>query len=110
MPEQAVSDQKVNVSKLHVNALVGESNVFAIWTILITGPGYCESESLPQPEFHDKLIGNVSHKVWVTLGNEKFELPTAFLNLDEGRERVAKLVLNRLRGRAMKGKQKESVS
>lgn len=37
------------------------------------------------------------YKVWIIMGSEKLELPVTFSNIDEGRERLAKQVLGRLR-------------
>jgi hypothetical protein len=41
--------------------------------------------------------GKKGYKVWVISGAERLELPATFTNINEGRERVAKQVLGRLR-------------
>jgi hypothetical protein len=37
------------------------------------------------------------YKVWVVLGKERLELPTKFEKEEEGRRKVARLVLQRLK-------------
>jgi len=37
------------------------------------------------------------YKVWVVLGQERLELPTAYAKVEEGEEKVARKVLQRLR-------------
>lgn len=53
------------------------------------------------PEFGSKLKhddeGNGTFSVWIVLGNERMELPNTFNTENEGRERVARQVLKRLR-------------
>jgi len=69
---------------------------------------YCGKEGVALPQFHQKAItddkGKVSHKVWVIMGNEKLELPVTFATVIEGRERVAKQVLGRLRSKGKSNK------
>lgn len=66
--------------------------------------GYCENEGLPWPEFGSKQMKNERgegvFKVWIVMGKERLELPLAFLSENEGRQRVAKQVLQRLRSRS----------
>jgi len=61
----------------------------------------CTKQGAPQPQFHQKPVtddsGKITHKVWIIMGNEKLELPVTFTTVGEGRERVAKQVLGRLR-------------
>ena len=68
--------------------------------------GYCRSKSLSDPEFVSKLTfddgdqaGTSKFKVWVVLGKERLELPISYANEAEGRERAARLVLQRLRAK-----------
>jgi hypothetical protein len=43
----------------------------------------------------------VLYKVWVTLGSERLELPTAYAGVYEGEEKMARKVLRHLRSRDM---------
>ncbi|KAL5514022.1 hypothetical protein ACEPAG_2783 [Sanghuangporus baumii] len=67
---------------------------------------YCESESLSSPEFGSKQVknerGEEEFKVWIVMGKERLELPVTFTSENEGRQRVAKQVLQRLRSQAAK--------
>ncbi|KAL5501067.1 hypothetical protein ACEPAH_9454 [Sanghuangporus vaninii] len=67
---------------------------------------YCESESLSSPEFGSKQVknerGEEEFKVWIVMGKERLELPVTFTSENEGRQRVAKQVLQRLRSQAVK--------
>ena len=74
------------------------------WTSL----GYCELQSLSSPEFGAKQVknnrGEDTYKVWVVMGKERLELPVTFSSENEGRQRVAKQVLQRLKCQAGKSK------
>ncbi|EGN97416.1 hypothetical protein SERLA73DRAFT_75102 [Serpula lacrymans var. lacrymans S7.3] len=67
---------------------------------------FCNKEETRSPQYYNEEIvdekGTTGYKVWMILGKERFELPTTFKTFDEGRERVAKQVLARLRSK--KGK------
>jgi hypothetical protein len=47
------------------------------------------------------------YKVWVVLGQERLELPTAYGKVEEGEEKVARKVLQRLRAQDV-GKAKKA--
>ncbi|KAI5121538.1 hypothetical protein M0805_002598 [Coniferiporia weirii] len=65
---------------------------------------YCGSEGIAWPEFGSMQMKNEHgedvFKVWIIMGKERLELPGAFLTENEGRQRVAKQVLQRLRSQA----------
>ncbi|KAH9849147.1 hypothetical protein C2E23DRAFT_888535 [Lenzites betulinus] len=63
---------------------------------------HCRSASLPAPQFCSETLkgehgGELQHKVWVIIGNMRFELPVTFTSLSLGQEKVAKKVLDQLR-------------
>lgn len=65
---------------------------------------FCKANGHPRPRFlHASLEeGAVDpaaprYKVWVVLGQERLELPTVYFKVEEGEEKVAKKVLQRLR-------------
>lgn len=60
---------------------------------------YCNARpELPRPVFHDKMVDSTHHKVWLIMGPEQFELQMTFRTIWEGRQRLSKKVLERLRG------------
>ncbi|KAH9984915.1 hypothetical protein BJV77DRAFT_1086925 [Russula vinacea] len=65
---------------------------------------YCTVHGHPRPQFFDALDDSggaaaVRHKVWVVLGSERLELPTAYPGVHEGEEKMARKVLRHLRSR-----------
>ena len=65
---------------------------------------YCTVHGHPRPQFFDALDDSggaaaVRHKVWVVLGSERLELPTAYPGVHEGEEKMARKVLRLLRSR-----------
>lgn len=67
---------------------------------------YCADEHLPRPEYSHKIVnenGRDMFKVWVVLGKEKLELPTVFHSVNEGKQRLAKQVLQRLKSQSKTG-------
>ncbi|EJD00364.1 uncharacterized protein FOMMEDRAFT_135948 [Fomitiporia mediterranea MF3/22] len=65
---------------------------------------YCESNGLVEPEFVSKQakneLGQSEFKVWIVMGTERLELPILFQSENEGRQRVAKQVLQRLKSQS----------
>lgn len=67
---------------------------------------YCADEHMPRPEYSHNIVsekGRDMYKVWVVLGKEKLELPTLFHSLNEGKQRLAKQVLQRLKSQSRTG-------
>lgn len=67
---------------------------------------YCKAHGHPTPRFFDALDDSrdaaqpgVRYKVWVVLGSERLELPTAYAGINEGEEKMARKVLRHLRSR-----------
>jgi len=65
---------------------------------------YCKTEKMDSsnlPAFSDTMVknedGTSGHKVWVVMGTQRLELPLVFKSADEGKERLAKQVLQRLK-------------
>lgn len=61
---------------------------------------FCAREKKPQPHFYrEAIFGDTGtrYKVWMEMGSERLELSTTFENLDDGKERLSRQVLNRLR-------------
>lgn len=66
---------------------------------------YCKASGHPRPRFFDAPLDEGAavdaaaprYKVWVVLGQERLELPAAYAKVEEGEEKVAKKVLQRLR-------------
>lgn len=56
---------------------------------------------MAQPTFHKKEVSNDDgkkvFKVWLVLAKERLELPVTYVDVNQGRERVAKQVLARIR-------------
>jgi hypothetical protein len=96
------------VAKSHVASLLGTSLAAPVRLNNLSKlyADYCTKAGVSQPQFHQQAVtGNVGktmHKVWIVMGNEKLELPVTFATVSEGRERVAKQVLGRLRSREKK--------
>ncbi|KIK81641.1 hypothetical protein PAXRUDRAFT_832706 [Paxillus rubicundulus Ve08.2h10] len=57
---------------------------------------HCGQNGLGTPAFHEEKSEN-KFKVWIIIGKERFDLPTTYRTAEEGRQRVAKQVLARLR-------------
>ncbi|KIJ06047.1 hypothetical protein PAXINDRAFT_20735 [Paxillus involutus ATCC 200175] len=57
---------------------------------------HCGQNGLGTPAFHEEKSEN-KFKVWIIIGKERFDLPTTYHTAEEGRQRVAKQVLARLR-------------
>ncbi|KAF9005117.1 hypothetical protein BDQ17DRAFT_1471311 [Cyathus striatus] len=85
-------DEKRNGKKRPTPEYVPSSNVAELLA-------FCFRQNIPQPQFHDEKQGLSKHKVWVVHGAERLELPIAFNSVSEGRERLAKQTLQRLRSR-----------
>jgi hypothetical protein len=99
------------VTKFHVESLIGTFLDLAMFhTAGITHKtlDYCTKEGVAQPQFHQMAVtddsNKIIYKVWIILGDEKLELPVTFATVNEGRERVAKQVLGRLRSQGKKNK------
>ena len=74
---------------------------------------YCRVHGYPRPRFFDAQDDNsgnaaaaavssaakARYRVWVVLGPERFELPTAYAGIREGEEKMARKVLRHLRSR-----------
>lgn len=74
---------------------------------------YCRVHGYPRPRFFDAhaqdddsgnaaaatSAANARYRVWVVLGPERFELPTAYAGIKEGEEKMARKVLRHLRSR-----------
>lgn len=61
---------------------------------------YCQKRSIARPKFMSEAVkedGTKQIKVWVEQDSQRLELPTLFSNYEDGRERLAKSVLNWLR-------------
>ena len=80
------------------------------------GVEYCKAGGYPCPQFFDALLdekavvdatANPRYKVWIVLGQERLELPTTYANVEDGEEKLARKVLQRLRAQDV-GKAKES--
>jgi hypothetical protein len=56
--------------------------------------------SMRQPIFRHETKPNGKYGVSVIVDREKFSLPTPFDSISQGREEVAKQVLNRVKGAA----------
>jgi hypothetical protein len=80
---------------------------------------YCKVHRHPQPRFFNapgdidadavEVVGAdnpMRYRVWVVLGQERLELPTTYVRIEEGEEKVARKVLHRLCSRD-KGQQPE---
>lgn len=68
------------------------------------GVEFCKANGHPRPRFFDEPLDEgavdaptTRYKVWVVLGQERLELPTAYAKVEEGEEKVARKVLQRLR-------------
>lgn len=61
---------------------------------------YCTQNRITSPQWHSSESGSKGrYKVWCIMGNERMELAVDFANVDEGKERISKQVLNRLRSK-----------
>ena len=80
---------------------------------------YCNVHGYPRPRFFDALddsgkdaaelggggastaaaSANARYRVWVVMGPDRFELPTAYAGIKEGEEKMARKVLRHLRSR-----------
>ncbi|KLO11981.1 hypothetical protein SCHPADRAFT_941628 [Schizopora paradoxa] len=65
---------------------------------------YCKAEKMDgtrRPVFSEQKVensdGTSGHKVWVVMGTQKLELPLVFKTVGEGKERLARQVLQRLK-------------
>ncbi|KIJ67229.1 hypothetical protein HYDPIDRAFT_107958 [Hydnomerulius pinastri MD-312] len=56
----------------------------------------CARHGLGTPMIHEEQSDHM-FKVWIIIGKERFELPAVYHSVREGRERIAKQVLARLR-------------
>ncbi|KAF8258505.1 hypothetical protein EI94DRAFT_1911940 [Lactarius quietus] len=75
---------------------------------------YCKAAGHPCPRFFDTPLdeaamdtANSRYKVWIVLGQERLELPAAYAKVEDGEEKLARKVLQRLRaqdaGKAKRG-------
>ncbi len=59
---------------------------------------YCRKRSIARPQFMFEAVkdkdGAKQIKVWAEQNSQRFELPTLFSNYEDGREKLAKRVLN----------------
>ncbi|TDL16313.1 hypothetical protein BD410DRAFT_844517 [Rickenella mellea] len=72
---------------------------------------FCDEENVDRPTFFNESVpkaGTTVYKVWVILGKERLELPTAFETVNQGKERLAKQVLLRMRSKTRRGKDRSS--
>jgi len=63
---------------------------------------YCKAGGHPCPRFFNAPVEEgagdaLQYKVWVVLGEERLELPTGYAEIEEGEDKVARKVLQRLR-------------
>ncbi|KAF9467629.1 hypothetical protein BDZ94DRAFT_1248588 [Collybia nuda] len=61
---------------------------------------FCAQEKKPYPHFYREAIfgeTGTRYKVWIEMGSERLELQNTFETINDGRERLARQVLNRLR-------------
>ncbi|KAL4062794.1 hypothetical protein V8B97DRAFT_1994013 [Scleroderma yunnanense] len=76
-------------SKLHVKSLIE----------------YCTRNGLGSPSLREERNEFNMFKVWIIIGKERFELGKTYQTAEEGRQRVAKQVLARLRSQRKDGDQ-----
>jgi hypothetical protein len=61
---------------------------------------YCQKRGIASPQFMFEAVkekdGAKQIKVWAEQNSQRFELPTLFSTYEDGRERLAKRVLNYL--------------
>jgi hypothetical protein len=95
------------MSRRYWVSIIRSSNQIGLTSFILD---YCDKDGSPRHQFHQEVVtdgdGKTGHKVWVIMGMERLELPVTFASLNEGRERVAKQVLGRLRSQGKKGKGK----
>lgn len=65
---------------------------------------YCKVNAHPCPQFLDEPLDEgltdaaaPRYKVWIVLGQERLELPTTYVKVEDGEEKLARKVLQRLR-------------
>ncbi|KAI6012239.1 hypothetical protein EDC04DRAFT_741875 [Pisolithus marmoratus] len=63
---------------------------------------YCIRNGSSTPSFHEEQEQGM-FKVWIIVGKERFELRRTYRTVEEGRQRVAKQVLARLRSQKNDG-------
>lgn len=68
---------------------------------------HCSDTAQEPPVFRQKEIKPGEFKVWVEMNKTRFELPSSFPTVAEGKERVARQVLARLRSLNKKQKREE---
>ena len=68
---------------------------------LLTGrrAEYCKANAHPSPKFEESAADTAPsrYKVWIVLGQERLELPTTYVTVEDGEEKLARKVLQRLR-------------
>ncbi|KAI0262038.1 hypothetical protein BC834DRAFT_892735 [Gloeopeniophorella convolvens] len=57
---------------------------------------YCQAHGHPHPQFVDVPDNAGGYRVWVVLGQERLELPTTYARVEDGEEKIARKVLQRL--------------
>ena len=64
-----------------------------------TGAEYCKANAHPCPRFEEGAADTDAprYKVWIVLGQERLELPTTYVKVEDGEEKLARKVLQRLR-------------
>ena len=64
-----------------------------------TGAEYCKANAHPCPRFEESAADTDAprYKVWIVLGQERLELPTTYVKVEDGEEKLARKVLQRLR-------------
>ncbi|KAF9039264.1 hypothetical protein BJ165DRAFT_1596745 [Panaeolus papilionaceus] len=64
---------------------------------------FCEAHQIKPPTFYDQLLedkeGNKRYKIWAIKDAQRLELQSLFENVEDGRERLSKKILNYERGR-----------
>lgn len=65
---------------------------------------YCKVNAHPCPQFLDEPLDEgltdaaaPRYKVWIVLGQERLELPATYVKIEDGEEKLARKVLQRLR-------------
>ncbi|KAG6334574.1 hypothetical protein ID866_4511 [Astraeus odoratus] len=75
------------------------SHVKALVALLVE---FCARNGSGVPLIYEEQGRDSLYKVWIVIGRERFELPRAYPTAEEGRQRVAKQVLARLRLKEIK--------
>lgn len=84
-------------------ALYGTQLFNSSWVLLIFPSDFCKEGDFSRPKFMFAIVedeqGEKKFKVWAEQYSQRLELPTLFSNYEDGRDRLAKRVLNWMRKR-----------